>query len=53
MRRSGYIGLARTHLQHILTATAMNLVRVSLWFSDTARAKTRQSAFQPLIAAAA
>jgi len=23
--------LARTHLQHLLTATAMNIVRVSAW----------------------
>jgi transposase len=53
MRRSRYIGLARTHLQNVLTATAMNLVRVSLWLSETLRAKTRQSAFQRLIAAAA
>jgi transposase len=53
LRRSRYIGLARTHLQNVLTATAMNFVRVSMWFSDTPRAKTRQSAFQRLIAAAA
>jgi transposase len=53
MRRSRYIGLARTHLQHVLTATAMNFVRVSLWLSDTPRAQTRQSAFQRLVATAA
>jgi transposase len=53
LRRSRYIGLARTHLQNVLTATAMNFVRVSLWFSETPRATTRQSAFQRLIAAAA
>jgi len=53
LRRSRYIGLARTHLQNVLTATAMNFVRVSLWLSDTPRATTRQSAFQRLIAAAA
>lgn len=53
LRRSRYIGLARTHLQNVLTATAMNFVRVSLWLSETPRAKTRQSAFQRLIAAAA
>ncbi len=45
LRRSRYIGLARTHLQHVLTATAMNFVRVSLWFAETPRANTRQSAF--------
>jgi transposase len=31
LRRSRYIGLARTHLQQVLTATAMNVVRVSAW----------------------
>jgi len=31
VRRSRYIGLARTHLQQILNATAMNVVRVVAW----------------------
>ena len=31
LRRSRYIGLARTHLQQLLTATAMNIVRVIAW----------------------
>jgi transposase len=31
LRQSRYIGLARTHLQHLLTATAMNVVRVIAW----------------------
>ena len=31
LRRSRYIGLARTHLQQTLNATAMNLVRVIDW----------------------
>jgi transposase len=31
LRRSRYIGLARTHLQQVLTATAMNVVRVIAW----------------------
>jgi len=53
LRRARYIGLARTHLQNVLTATAMNFVRVSLWLSETPRATTRQSAFQRLIAGAA
>jgi transposase len=45
LRRSRYVGLARTHLQHILTATAMNVVRLSVWLAGTPRAPTRQSAF--------
>jgi transposase len=31
LRQSRYIGLARTHLQQICTATAMNVVRVIAW----------------------
>jgi transposase len=31
LRRSRYRGLARTHLQQLLTATAMNVVRVIAW----------------------
>jgi transposase len=53
LRRSRYIGLAKTHLQHLLTAAAMNFVRVGLWFTQTPRAKTRLSAFQKLHQAAA
>jgi IS5 family transposase len=30
LRRSRYIGLAKTHLQHVLTAAAMNLIRLGL-----------------------
>jgi transposase len=31
LRQSRYIGLARTHLQQLLNATAMNIVRVIAW----------------------
>ena len=31
LRQSRYIGLARTHLQHLLTAVAMHVVRVITW----------------------
>lgn len=48
MRRSRYIGLEKTHLQHVLTATAMNIARVSAWLIQTPRSKTRQSAFERL-----
>jgi transposase len=48
MRRSRYIGLEKTHLQHVLTAAAMNIARVSAWLVETPRAKTRQSAFERL-----
>jgi transposase len=36
LRRSRYLGLARTHLQHLLTATAMNIVRVIAWLRGEA-----------------
>ncbi len=32
LRRSRYIGLARTQLQQTINATAMNLVRLADWF---------------------
>jgi hypothetical protein len=35
LRQSHSIGLARTHLQQVLTATAMNVVRVIAWLRDT------------------
>jgi DDE family transposase len=31
LRRSRYIGLARTHLQQTINATAMNVVRIAEW----------------------
>lgn len=48
MRRSRYIGMARTHLQHVLTAAAMNLTRVGAWLQEQPRAKTRRSHFAAL-----
>lgn len=45
LRRSRYIGLAKTHLQHVLTAAAINLGRLGAWFAGTPRERTRQSAF--------
>jgi transposase len=40
LRRTRYIGLARTRLQHILTAIALNLVRAVEWLTDTSHAQT-------------
>jgi transposase len=45
LRRSRYIGGARTHVQHILTAAAINFMRVGRWLAGEARAQTRRSAF--------
>lgn len=43
MRRARYIGLAKTHLQHIIIAAAINLHRLADWVNETPRATTRQS----------
>jgi transposase len=48
LRRTRYWGLAKTHLQHLVTAAAMNLVRVSQWLAEVPLAKTRKSAFERL-----
>jgi transposase len=52
MRRSRYVGLQRTHLAHVLTASAINLVHVGSWLTDTPRAQTRHSRFARLMAQA-
>ena len=52
LRQCRYIGLAKTRLQHVLTAVAVNLVRVAEWCAGTPVAKTRCSRFATLQAAA-
>jgi transposase len=52
LRRCRYVGLAKTHLQHVITAAAVNLVRVAEWFAGTPVAKTRCSRFAALQSAA-
>jgi transposase len=52
LRRCRYFGLAKTRLQHVLTAAAINLVRVAEWFAGTPVAKTRCSRFAALQTAA-
>jgi transposase len=51
LRQARYRGLARTHLQHLATAAALNVVRLGEWFAGTPRAKTRCSPFAALKAA--
>lgn len=51
LRQTRYIGLAKTHLQHLLIATAMNLARVAAWLVETPRAPTRLSSFAALAGA--
>jgi transposase len=49
MRRSRYSGMAKTHLQHVLIAVALNLVRLGEWLIGTPRALTRKSHFERLM----
>jgi transposase len=51
MRRTRYRGLGKVHLQHLMTAAAMNLMRVLDWLAGNERSKTRISAFARLAAA--
>jgi transposase len=52
LRRSRYIGQGKTHLQHIATAAALNVVRSLAWFNGVPRAQTRHSTFARLYDAA-
>ncbi len=48
LRRSRYIGLAKTHLQHVITATALNFSRLLAWLMDIPLDGTRVSRFAAL-----
>ena len=48
LRRSRYVGLAKTHLQNIFSAAALNLCRIVDWLSARTRASTRTSTFAKL-----
>ena len=43
LRRTRYIGLAKTHLQHLMTAVAINLKRLFNWLMAIPLATTRIS----------
>jgi len=51
-RRARYVGLTKTHLQHVITAAAINLTRAVAWLQDRPRAQTRRSRFAVLAPAA-
>jgi transposase len=51
LRQARYVGLAKTHFQHLATAAALNFVRLGEWLTGTPRAKTRCSPFAALKAA--
>ena len=48
LRECRYVGLDKVHLQHILTATAMNAIRLFAWYEGIPLAKTRISSFAKL-----
>jgi transposase len=52
LRQCCYIGLAKTRLQHVVTAVAVNLIRVADWVAGTPIAPTRCSRFAALQGAA-
>jgi transposase len=51
-RRSRYLGLAKTHLQHIRIAAAITLVRVVAWLTDPRPQKRRAAPLAALAFAA-
>jgi transposase len=48
MRRSRYVGLAKTGLQQVCTAAAMNIPRIVNWLNGRPRAKTGITRFSAL-----
>ena len=48
LRRARYIGLAKTHLQHLFTALGMNILRLGEWWANRPSARTRTSPFAKL-----
>jgi transposase len=52
LRRSRYVGLAKTGLQQACTAAAMNVSRIVNWLDQKPRAKTRVTRFAALAQAA-
>ena len=50
LRRCRYIGLAKARLQHVATAAAINVYRLSDWLSGVPRSATRTSCFVRLVA---
>jgi transposase len=53
LRRVRYFGLAKTHLQHLLTAVALDVVRFDAWWRGTPQAQTCCTPFAALRVVAA
>lgn len=52
LRQARYRGLSKTHLQHVLTAVSMNVVRVLAWTANPFHCRTQTSHFLSLVPAA-
>jgi transposase len=48
LRDCRYIGLAKTRLQHVITAAAINVIRISDWWASIPQGRTRRSRFAAL-----
>jgi DDE family transposase len=48
LRRTRYRGRAKTHVQQVATAVAVNVSRLTNWFNEVPLAKTRRSRFAAL-----
>jgi transposase len=48
LRQARYRGLAKTHLQHLATAAAINVERLTDWLAGATPARTRRSHFAAL-----
>ena len=45
LRRTRYLGRVKTHLQHILIAASLNLMRVARWLAEEPLTQARSDAF--------
>jgi transposase len=48
VRHARYVGQGKTHLQHVMSAAIMNVVRILRWLADEPKAKTSCSTFAQL-----
>jgi transposase len=53
MRRSRYMGMAKTRFQNLAIGAAINLVRIAAWLEEVPREVTRRSAFAKVMTPAA
>jgi transposase len=49
LRRARYFGTPKTHLQHVLIAAAINLVRLAAWFAGALPSSTRTPPFVAIL----